>query len=348
MPIYPRGDSFMVSIGSGKARIRATCDTMPEAIAKERELLQARREASNKAISAALLGDTTKTLQNIYDRVYQDTWRGSKGERTVLINAKQILASIGADTPIVEITSEVIDDALDEYMDNGNTNSTVNKKLSALNVMLKEAHNRGWIKTVPYTKRKREVGQRIFWYTDEEETAMINGCQKLGMPDLANFIRFAIATGFRRGEMLGLKVSDCAGGVIRLHEGQTKNDDSRSIPSNEDSERVIEHARALKTVRVFDSFNSHSLRVAWSHLREYLGKSDDPKFIAHVLRHTTATRLALKGATAPQIQKYMGHKAIQTTMRYIHLTSEHLVDVAALLDRPTVKTPTLKLVNGGL
>lgn len=339
MPIYQRGNSFMVSVGSGKARIRATCDSMPQAIAKEQEIIQTRREAPGKAASAALLGDPAKTLQDIYDRVYQDTWRQSKGVRTVTLNAKQMLALIGPNTPVIEITSDVIDEALDDLMDRGNTNSTVNKKLSALNVMLKEAHNRGWIKTVPYTKRKREAGQRIFWYSAEEEAVMIEGCLKLGLPDLADFIRFAIATGFRRSEMLALKVSDCAGGVIRLHEGQTKNDDSRSIPINADSAMVIAKALSAGSVRVFDSFTSHGLRGAWSHLREYLGKNDDPKFIIHVLRHTTATRLALKGATAPQIQKYMGHKAIQTTMRYIHLTSDHLVDVAALLDRPRSRHP---------
>ena len=43
---------------------------------------------------------------------------------------------------------------------------------------------------------------------------------------------------------------------------------------------------------------------------------------------------------------YMGHKSIQTSMRYIHLTHAHLGRVAGLLER-TKAAPVLRVIQGG-
>ena len=349
MPIYPRGTSFMVSVGSGKDRDRATCATLEAAQAKEKELIQAREDALIRAKLAAGRGDSTKTLQDAYTLTSTITskgcWKGSKGERTTLGNARAMVALFGPNTPITEITAEVIEDGLDELAELGNTGSTINKKLSVLNVMLKEAKRKGWIKVLPDTRRKEEAEQRIYWYTHEEEQAMIHACHRLGMPILADFITLAINTGFRRTELLKLRVDDCYGGVIRLHRGQTKNGDGRSIPAIESSAAIIEKALQAGHTRVFEGLTESTLRGHWEHMRMYLKKANDPKYIVHVLRHTTATRLAVAEAPVQKIMAFMGHRAVQTTMRYIHLTSEHLSTTANLLDRP--RALPLQLVSKG-
>lgn len=348
MPIYPRGNSFMVSIGSGKDRVRSTWPTLAEAEAAEKEIL-ARRQAQALTVQlSAQKGDTTKTLQDCYDRTYREVWRGTKGERTTIMNAKAMVALLGPDTPVTVINSEVLAEAMDDLEDMGNTGATINKKMSTVNVMLKGAKARGWLKYVPDVQRRREASQRIYWYTEEDERGMVEACYMLGLPELADFITFAIDTGFRRSELLRLRVSDYHDGVVRLHAGETKNDDGRSIPATEPVKAIIEKAKAAGHTRVFNGLTEAILRTQWSHLRETLGKSDDPKYIVHVLRHTTATRLAIAGASAPQIMAYMGHRAIQTSMRYIHLTTNHLTGVAALLARTPQPKPTLKVVGGGL
>lgn len=52
----------------------------------------------------------------------------------------------------------------------------------------------------------------------------------------------------------------------------------------------------------------------------------------HVLRHTFASHLAMRGAPIPAIQALMGHSSIKMTMRYAHLAPESTVDAAAMLD----------------
>ena len=44
----------------------------------------------------------------------------------------------------------------------------------------------------------------------------------------------------------------------------------------------------------------------------------------HDLRHTYASRLAMNGASVVEIKEKLGHKAVQTTMRYSHLSKDYL------------------------
>ena len=54
----------------------------------------------------------------------------------------------------------------------------------------------------------------------------------------------------------------------------------------------------------------------------------------HRLRHTFGTRLAMRGATAKQIQGLMGHKHLTTTQRYMHLSPSSRDQAIRLLDAP--------------
>jgi integrase len=53
---------------------------------------------------------------------------------------------------------------------------------------------------------------------------------------------------------------------------------------------------------------------------------------AHILRHTFCTRLAMAGAPARAIQELAGHRHLQTTMRYMHLSPRAREGAIRLLD----------------
>lgn len=55
--------------------------------------------------------------------------------------------------------------------------------------------------------------------------------------------------------------------------------------------------------------------------------------VPHMLRHTCATRLARAGIGMPVIKEWMGHSAIQTTMRYSHFAPSDLARAGELLSR---------------
>jgi len=52
----------------------------------------------------------------------------------------------------------------------------------------------------------------------------------------------------------------------------------------------------------------------------------------HTLRHSYATHLLEAGVPLPALQKLLGHEKIETTLRYVHLSKEALVDSAAIIN----------------
>ena len=53
----------------------------------------------------------------------------------------------------------------------------------------------------------------------------------------------------------------------------------------------------------------------------------------HVLRHCFATHLMEAGVDIYTIKRWMGHRALDTTGRYMHVTAEHLAKVKSPLDK---------------
>ncbi len=52
----------------------------------------------------------------------------------------------------------------------------------------------------------------------------------------------------------------------------------------------------------------------------------------HILRHTFCSHLAMRGVTPKAIQELAGHKDLQTTLRYMHLSPSHLDEAIRLLE----------------
>ncbi|MFA5127817.1 MAG: tyrosine-type recombinase/integrase [Patescibacteria group bacterium] len=52
----------------------------------------------------------------------------------------------------------------------------------------------------------------------------------------------------------------------------------------------------------------------------------------HVLRHTYASHLAMRGVPLKTIQEQLGHATMQMTLRYAHLSPESVTDAVAVLD----------------
>jgi len=52
----------------------------------------------------------------------------------------------------------------------------------------------------------------------------------------------------------------------------------------------------------------------------------------HTLRHSYATHLMEAGVDLPTIQKLMGHGSLSTTMRYLHVRSERLLELESPFD----------------
>jgi len=63
-----------------------------------------------------------------------------------------------------------------------------------------------------------------------------------------------------------------------------------------------------------------------------MGLLDDEDLVFHCLRHTRATRLVEMGVNLRVIQQFMGHRSIQTTLRYAHVSDDQLARTAQAID----------------
>jgi site-specific recombinase XerD len=59
-------------------------------------------------------------------------------------------------------------------------------------------------------------------------------------------------------------------------------------------------------------------------LREVVKKAGLTDITLHTFRHTFASQLSIAGVPLRDIQELMGHQSFQTTLRYAHLSKEHV------------------------
>jgi integrase/recombinase XerD len=137
-------------------------------------------------------------------------------------------------------------------------------------------------------------------------------------------------TGLRRQEALNLKWGDIdlEQNVIALK--FTKTGQTRYVPLNSVARRCIEEVGE----ELFHSFNA---RYVSGKFQEYLENSNITGMKLHSLRHTFATNLYKKGTPIPTIQKLLGHKSIQTTLRYAKVGDEAMKDAVEKLCGNTTK-----------
>jgi len=137
-------------------------------------------------------------------------------------------------------------------------------------------------------------------------------------------------TGMRMGEIFNLKWQDVdlVHGVMHIR--NPKNNETRQAyitPKLLDMFKRLEFEKVKATGFVFADRNGkkiHQLSFTFNRAVDRLGLNEgvtdrQNKIVPHSLRHTFASWLAMQGETLLTIKELMGHKDIETTMRYAHL-----------------------------
>jgi site-specific recombinase XerD len=123
--------------------------------------------------------------------------------------------------------------------------------------------------------------------------------------------------------------------VNRIHLLKTKNGSGRTIPLNSVSKTALERQLVLsgQSERVFvtDEGKPFIQKPIRRWFEEAIVKAKIRDFSWHCLRHTFCSRLVMAGVSLKTAQELMGHKTIQMTARYAHLSPGHLQDAVELL-----------------
>ncbi len=152
----------------------------------------------------------------------------------------------------------------------------------------------------------------------------------------ADFFLFAIATGARREECLGLTVEEIfiEEGVWRLPASRAKSGKSRVIPLNAIAQQVLERRLTEgKSQYVFPGkLGGHlvSPEKAWKRVLMKAGIND---LKIHDLRRSAATLILNQGGSMTQAGNLLGHApgSTLTATRYAFLADQQLVDASQRL-----------------
>ena len=130
---------------------------------------------------------------------------------------------------------------------------------------------------------------------------------------------------------------DLAQGSILLQ--ITKNGERRFIPLVGTALDLLRSKYANQTVDSLVFPAPHSpckpidIRSAWE---TALSKANISNFRFHDLRHTAASYLAMNQASLLEIGTLLGHKTIQMTRRYAHLSDAHVYKTATILNEKII------------
>jgi len=321
MSITQRGSSYEAAVNHKGSRYRRSFKDRLQAEIWEAQAkadLVAGRvpEVSAQASNRGL----PRTLDDLRDYTYRTVWAGSKSEDTALLNSGAVVKAIGPRTMIEDIDKVSIDLAVAEWKRLGNSNGTINRKLSALSKMLTVAEELGVIDRKPSIKKSKENQGRIRWYTDEEQLRIMRMFNHMGFPEYGGIVRVLLDTGMRCGELFSLEWEDIQDNLIVLSD--TKNSSPRSIPMTEEVSRIINSQEF--DGGPFKWTNYDRTRRLFDRVRNQLGWSDDPQATLHACRHTFISNLVQEGVPIAMVQRLAGHKTIQMTMRYTHLAPKDL------------------------
>jgi integrase len=189
-----------------------------------------------------------------------------------------------------------------------------------------------WLESNPMKKVKKpkEPRGRVRYLSDDERERLFNACMESNNGFLYTVVLLATSTGMRLGEIMGLSWSDIDINKGRIVLQETKNGERRTVPlvgKALDAMKKHNQVRRLGSNYIFPSKNGKKpacIRVAWNNA---IAKAEVENFHFHDLRHSTASYLAMNGASLAEIADILGHKTLQMVKRYAHLSDSHVAGV---------------------
>ena len=205
--------------------------------------------------------------------------------------------------------------------------ATINRYFAFLRHVLMVAMKDGHLPRNPVSNVKFfPEAHRVRFFTDEEIRSLH------GLVDSENWkvVAFALETGLRRAEQFQLRWEHISFESRTLTIPMPKGGKTRHVPLSHE---------AVTMLRTLDTF----LKSPWvfAGIRKPLQPMDSRAFLRrvyepalrkagiqdaswHTLRHTTASRLVMAGVPLPTVKEVLGHRNIQTTLRYAHLAPSHI------------------------
>jgi integrase/recombinase XerD len=217
--------------------------------------------------------------------------------------------------------------------------NTVTQRLAALRFLYIQVLKRGWSAAeTPYPKKVLRLPQIL---SQQEVARLIDATET---PFQRILVMTLYATGARRSEVAHLKVSDIDSQrmVVHIHGGKGRKDRDVML-SSALLEALRTYWRGLRHKpsewlfpgnRWHTSSQPVTTKVLWLACRQAAVRAglEHKQIHPHTLRHCFATHILEAGADLRTIQILLGHRDLEETTIYLHLSKKHLSATASPLD----------------
>jgi integrase len=318
--IYKRGAVYWVKYYRNGKSYRETSKTTKESEAKR--LLKKREGEISEGKIPGVCFDRIK-FNDLVDDFLADY---RVNERKTLARAEQStnrLKTVFDGAKVTNITTPRINAYVQQRIDEGAENATVNRELSALKRIFNLAARQTPPKVdrVVYIPMLKENNVRKGFFEHGDFLAL-----REALPDyMKGFVTFAYKTGWRASEIEGLTWAqiDLANGIVRLEAGETKNDDARTIYLDEELQEVFQRQADARKERlkitpyVFTNEAGNGpvkdFRRAWVRA---CATAEIGKRLFHDFRRTAVRNMIRAGIPERVAMMVSGHKTRSVFDRY--------------------------------
>jgi len=334
MAVYRRGRIWWYSFLFCGRRIQESARTTRKTIAAEAE--KHRRLELEKTLAGMPVEKREKRINTVaaMAEAYLEHYPLNHRVRSVIF-ARQRLAHVIRlleKTLVVDLTEDRIRDYIKTRLGEGTSGRTINMELGELSRALGQKWSVLWPK-VRKLEERTDVGRAL---GPEEEASLLEAASGMRSPLIGLFVRVALLTGMRAGEITSLTWGqvDLLNRILTVGKAKTAGGTGRQIPMNAELLGLLAmHAQwfqerfgdlkpgyyvfpAGKGAAPTDPKRPVSdIGTAWDRLRRAAGV----QCRLHDLRHTAATKMAEAGVPESTMLALMGHMSRAMLERYSHV-----------------------------
>ena len=263
----------------------------------------------------------TITTRSVDLRLFGNFWRSQSG------------------SPV--FTRALIRSYISSLSRNGKQPATINRKLVGLRVFCKYLLAEGALAANPTAnlvspKRARKLPRFLTPDKVEQALALPDLSMPLGVRDRA-ILELFYGSGLRRQELVDLNLEgvDFSNQQVRVLGKRSR---ERVVPLSRAAKQALEQWCGVRRELVAEDnecalfLSAKGRRISandvYETVRRYLSQVDGlEKAHPHVLRHSFATHLLDAGADLVAVQEMLGHRSLDTTQIYTHVTPQRLQKV---------------------
>jgi integrase len=165
--------------------------------------------------------------------------------------------------------------------------------------------------------KKLKINEKELSYLTEGQVKLILDTLRQRSIDTYITAKICLSTGTRWSEAAGIKARNIINNRINLTD--TKNGKIRQLPLTEELALEIRNNVPFK-----NGYSTFGRVIKDLEIETPKGQ------LTHILRHSFASHFMMNGGDILTLQKTLGHSDLKMTMRYAHLSPEHLERITKL------------------